>query len=354
MKVPLKLGVFAATLAVAFAAAFGVGSLVDPIASADRTVDLAAGDGTGADGGHGGAHAENEKADPAAEPAAPADGVGVVPAGLDVPGLAVSERGYTLELDDPTPGAGEDVEVAFTIRSPDGGSVLNYRPTHEKEMHLIVVRRDLTGFQHLHPERDSDGTWRVPADLSAAGVYRVFADFAPAALSETLTLGADLFVPGDFQPAEIPAPDPTWTGADYEVTLAGTPSAGAESELTFTVERAGSEVTDLEPYLGAFGHLVSLRSGDLAYLHTHPADEASGNEQGGPQISFGTTFPTAGLYRLYLNFAHEGSVRTAEFTVEVPEGAAAPAAPVTPPAADEPNAPAPTEPQTAGGGHSGH
>ena len=69
---------------------------------------------------------------------------------------------------------------------------------------------------------------------------------------------------------------------------------------------------------------MSLRSGDLAYLHTHPAEEARGDERGGPEIRFATTFPTAGRYRLYLNFAHGGEVRTAEFTVEVPEGSGTP------------------------------
>ena len=45
-------------------------------------------------------------------------------------------------------------------------------------MHLIVVRRDGTGFQHLHPELGADGTWRAPIALDDAGAYRVFADFS--------------------------------------------------------------------------------------------------------------------------------------------------------------------------------
>src|SRR5829696_8378139 len=63
-----------------------------------------------------------------------------------------------------------------------------------------------------------------------------------------------------------------------------------------------------EPYLGARGHLVALREGDLAYLHVHP----SGNS-----VAFATGFPTAGRYRLYLQFKHDGRVHTAAFTCEV-------------------------------------
>lgn len=315
MKVHVKLGVFAGVLALAFGAAFGVGRIGQGGDSPGaRAVDLAV-----------------------------ADGASVLP-----PGLAVAERGYALQLADATPGAGEAVEVAFAIAGPDGGAVRAYVATHEKEMHFIVVRRDLTGFQHLHPQLREDGTWTVPVNLAAGGVYRAFADFAPAALGgKVLTLGADLFVPGDFQPADLPEPGTVWSGEDYEVSLAGTPRAGAESELTFTVRLAGAPVADLQPYLAAFGHLVALRSGDLAYLHTHPAQEALAGQAGGPEVRFGTTFPTAGRYRLYLNFQHAGAVRTAEFTVDVPAGPL----PVADPTIQQPAAPAAPP---SGGGHGGH
>ena len=68
-------------------------------------------------------------------------------------------------------------------------------------------------------------------------------------------------------------------------------------------------MTDLEPYLGALGHLVAIRDGDLAYLHVHPLDEADG--AGGPQVRFAVEVPTAGTYGLFFDFAHGGEVRTA-------------------------------------------
>lgn len=348
MNVGVKLTAFAAVTAAVFGLAYGVGSVLDPIAPEDN-VGLAIADGSAGDA-HGGMNmgrGSGEEATPSPLERGGAGGTDVLTAQL--PGLAVSSRGYTLRVVDVTPGQGEAVEVAFTVASPDGGAVLNFDTTHEKQMHLIVVRRDMANFQHLHPERDSDGTWRTPVDLSDAGVYRVFADFSPAALGETITLGADVFVPGEYSPTELPEPGNTWSSDGYEVTLNGTPVAGAETELAFKVSRDGAELTDLEPYLGAFGHLVSLRSGDLAYLHTHPAEEATGDQRGGPEIRFGTAFPTAGRYRLYLNFAHGGEVRTAEFTVEVPDGPRAPSATTPNEDADS------TEPSSsASDGHSGH
>jgi hypothetical protein len=66
-----------------------------------------------------------------------------------------------------------------------------------------------------------------------------------------------------------------------------------------------TEHVEVQDYLGAKGHLVALREGDLAYLHTHPSGDA---------IRFETEFPTPARYRLFLQFKHDGKVHTAAFT----------------------------------------
>jgi hypothetical protein len=102
--------------------------------------------------------------------------------------------------------------------------------------------------------------------------------------------------------------------------------------LTFSVSRDGSPVTDLQPYLGAYGHLVALRAADLAYLHVHPMGEpGDGITTAGPDIAFHTTVPSAGDYRLFLDFKHQNVVRTAEFTLSVDRGARS-LTPTAPPA----------------------
>ena len=77
----------------------------------------------------------------------------------------------------------------------------------------------------------------------------------------------------------------------------GASRAGAESRLAFDVTRDGKPVA-VEQYLGAKGHLVALRQGDLAFLHVHP-DESS--------LRFMAAFPTAGRYRLFLQFKSRGA-----------------------------------------------
>jgi hypothetical protein len=49
---------------------------------------------------------------------------------------------------------------------------------------------------------------------------------------------------------------------------------------------------------------VALREGDLAFLHVHPEDG---------RVAFEADLEPDTRYRLYLQFQHDGRVRTAEF-----------------------------------------
>ena len=233
----------------------------------------------------------------------------------DTPGgLMVSQNGYTFSLADRQAEPGRDVGVSFTINGPGGKPVTDYDVEHEKQLHLIAVRRDFTGFQHVHPELGSDGVWSTQLDLTA-GQWRLFADFK-AADADALTLGTDLAVDGDYRP-EAPADESRTAQVDgYTVTLDGDLTAGKDAKLTLDVSRAGKPVTDLQPYLGAYGHLVALRAGDLAYLHVHPdGTPGDGTTEPGPKVVFYAAVPSDGTYHLYLDFKHDGVVRTAAFTV---------------------------------------
>ncbi len=225
-------------------------------------------------------------------------------------GLAVSAAGYTLEVVPKTFEAGREEAFGFRILDQAGRAVRDFDEQHGERMHLIVVRRDLSHYQHLHPSLAADGTWSVPLTLPEPGVYRAFADFSVG--GRPLTLGADLTAPGNLEFAPLPDPTSVAYVEGYEVALDfGLPTAGAESSLTFRITRQRQDIEELEPYLGALGHLVALREGDLAFLHVHPTGGR------GPRVTFHAVFPSIGRYRLFLQFAHAGRVRTAAFTLEV-------------------------------------
>jgi hypothetical protein len=235
---------------------------------------------------------------------------GAMPAADPVRGLSVSQDGLRLVVDQRTLPAGRTAPLTFRVVDERGATVRDFDVEHTKRMHLIVARRDLTGFQHLHPKQRADGTWTTPIRVADAGTYRVFADFSR---DETpVTLGADVAVDGDATQRPLPAPATTATsdGGDHVELQAADAHPGEEATLRFTVTRDGRPVK-LQPYLGAGGHLVALRDGDLAFLHVHP-DAADGNS-----VAFAATFPTAGRYRLFLQYQVDGRVQTVAFTQEV-------------------------------------
>ncbi|WP_431948983.1 hypothetical protein [Actinacidiphila sp. bgisy167] len=317
MNTGTKITAFAAVLAASFGISYGVGAALDPVrtsaagATAPATEQAHDTAGTG--------HASNAADAPGtAETATGSSASAAHPAG----GLATSEAGYTLDLLTPRVDSGHPVPLRFLIRDSGGRPLTEYRRAHGKELHLILASRDLTGYRHLHPVRAADGTWSTTVGLPHAGDYRVFADFTPDAEGgRNLTLGTDLSVAGDHRPTGPMPASRTATVDGYTVTLDGDLRAGAEQELRLTVTRDGREVTDLQPYLGAYGHLVALRAGDVAYLHVHPGGApGDGRTAPGPDVSFRTTAPSAGTYRLFFDFRHNGAVRTAAFTVTAAPG----------------------------------
>ncbi|NUR07830.1 MAG: hypothetical protein HOQ22_06290 [Nocardioidaceae bacterium] len=289
MSTPTRVAAFVAGLAAVFGVAFAVGASAGPLDATPQ--EPAAHAGMTAEPEHGGSMGGGHD-----------DGV--------PGGLMVSRHGYTLALDHTTLPAGPARPVSFVVRGPEGRPLTTYDVEHAKRLHLVAVRRDFSGFQHVHPVLGADGRWRTNLDLTP-GPWRVFADFTPSG-ADGLTLGADLTVPGRYRPAGDGTTSTTSRVDGYTVTMRGRLTAGEHTMLGFDVTRDGAPVTDLQPYLGAYGHLVALRAGDLAYLHVHPDDA---KPEPGPRIGFGAEVPSAGTYHLYLDFKHHGVVRTATFTV---------------------------------------
>ncbi|GLZ14156.1 hypothetical protein Acsp04_43910 [Actinomadura sp. NBRC 104425] len=298
MNTAIKLGAFALGLAAVFGGAAGVGAAVGPIDATAGTHK------TGSTGRHGPNTSSH------------------VPAGLQV-----SQDGYTLTPETTTITPGERTDFRFSVTGPDGRPVTRFEPLHGKPLHLIVARRDLSGFQHLHPTEAGGGVWTVPLTLPEPGPYRFFTDFKAAGASGQLTLGTDVTAPGDYRPRAAPPAGQVAKVDGYEVKPTGTLVPGRSSRLTLSVSRDGRPVTDLEPYLEAYGHLVVLRDRDLAYLHVHPdGAPGDGRTRPGPDATFEVEVPSPGRYRLYLDFQHAGKVRTAEFTA-VADNTAPPTAP---------------------------
>jgi hypothetical protein len=208
--------------------------------------------------------------------------------------------------------AGATTTWRFRIMGCDGQAVRSFDPEQGKLLHLIVVRSDLTGFQHLHPRLRPDGTFTIDIATTRPGRYRAMADFVVG--GRKYVLATTLRAPGPGAEDDRPLPRPSLRAAtdgyDVELQRPAVVKAGEEAQLTFAITRDGRPVTDLQPYLGAYGHLVALHHPDLAYSHVHP----DGEDRRAGLITFATDLPTRGTYRLFLQFRAGGRVHTAAFT----------------------------------------
>lgn len=302
MTAPARLAAFGAALAVLFGGGALAGAAIGPDRDEPRTAHADADADARPAGAHGATRKEHGSA---AQP---------------VRGLAVAQDGLRIAVQDPELRLGRTEKVRFSVVDDRNAIVRDFDVQHDKRMHLIVARRDLNGFQHVHPEQQADGSWSVALRLGDAGSYRLFADFSHR--DEAYTLAGDLRVDGnaDLKPLRHPTRTSTSDGG-YDVRFdTGGARPGHEANVSFKIAKDGRTV-HTEPYLGAGGHLVALREGDLAFLHVHPTDGGHGGHggHGGSEdsIGFAATFPTRGRYGLFLQFQHEGRVHTAAFSQEV-------------------------------------
>ena len=260
-------------------------------------------------------------------------------------------RDYRLEFNTlPTvPVAGETLTLQFRISHPDTGEpVTEFIRVHDQFFHLFVVSQDLDWFQHIHPVMDDSGLWSIDVTLPAPGYYKVLSDFVPVGGTSQfiahplITASYDGDIIAD-SAALTPDTLLSKTVDGLTATLAFDPApfiAGLYGHLNFffTEADSGEPVTDLQTYLGAFGHTLILSADLVDYVHSHPLDLSMGFDEetgpmmfmipmgvdaqtlrGGPRITFDGLMPHGGLYRAFTQVRWKDELRTFAFTFAVSE-----------------------------------
>ncbi|MCK9361147.1 VCBS repeat-containing protein [Patescibacteria group bacterium] len=216
-----------------------------------------------------------------------------------------------------TPYPTGDVPIRFRIYDKNGRALTaeDLNVAHDKRMHLIIVRDDLSDFQHIHPE-ERDGVWTVNAQFPQSGHYAVYIDIAPTG-GLHLVLRASLAVGEDPQHG-IGFPEPDSTRAFFEnpfrlELMTQRIVAGEDLELTFQLTKDGKPFEGIEQYLNAYGHLVVLNQQNAnVYLHSHP-DQVPVNGE----ITFTARFPYPGRYTLFTQLNAEGAIHKFPITLDV-------------------------------------
>ncbi len=219
----------------------------------------------------------------------------------------------------------QQVEIVYKIKDRKGDTLKDFDVMNEKIMHFIIIRKDLQYFQHIHPEFDKNtGEFSIAVTFAADGKYRMFADFMPPMKSnskhEPVAIYKDVSVGNltDYKPE--PLGDIVYIKKynDYTITITPSPESllsKEDSEVTFEIKKDGELVTNLEKYLGALGHTVVLREGDLQFIHAHATQNPDAKQNG--KVVFMIRFPKEGNYKLFSQFQHEGKIITSDFLVNV-------------------------------------
>lgn len=228
--------------------------------------------------------------------------------------------------------ARKPVMLHFAIQNQNDNVLKDFDTVHEKKLHLIIVRKDRTNFQHVHPELDaSSGDFMIESfTFPTDGDYRVYADFTPAnaqkdemGMKLAVTPYRDVKV-GDlskYNPQKLSKDKLTSNTASFSATVfrpeGDSPgsaefSAGQPLNIVVSINKNGVAYTKLQTYLGALGHMVVLGP-KLEFIHAHPQTTDIKNQDG--LIIFNVNFPEPGRYKLYLQTQASGQVTTNDFTV---------------------------------------
>ncbi|MBT2643537.1 hypothetical protein J7I80_14950 [Bacillus sp. ISL-41] len=211
----------------------------------------------------------------------------------------------------------KEAEILLEIKDTAGQAVEGFSVVHEKEMHLLAIKKDLSVFLHLHPAYLGKGRFQVKTTFPKAGRYKLYADFLPEGVNQQLA-SHELVVTGAESNEEIDADKVLKKRVDdLEIELI-LPEAKVNEHLKLIFalsDRDGSPITELEPYLGSAGHVVIVSEDMKEFLHVHPADEYTK----GPEVEYMTSFPRKGLYKIWGQFKYKEKLYTAPFVIEVQE-----------------------------------
>ena len=211
---------------------------------------------------------------------------------------------------------GEPVKLNLMIHGATGAMITDFETVHEKKLHLIIVRDGLDRFAHIHPKIDRDGNITGTFTFPTAGTYRLYADHKTAC-QEPVAAMAEVIVTGTPPPKPelVPNAPGRVTGDDLAAEIViETSKAGATTRISFTLfDAADQPVADLQPYLGAMGHLVVVSADGQQYVHSHPLEEKSS----AGSVAFEAHFPRPGIYKGWGQFQRSDTVHDVPFVVEI-------------------------------------
>ncbi len=232
----------------------------------------------------------------------------------------------TLRYNPTIPNAGKPTEITVSINEKGTGRpVTDFEKVHDKLLHMIIVGEDLSYFAHIHPTIDADtGNFSITNNFPEADNYKIWVDFkSKDGIQSLVTFNLDKMIGTPHKPIPLTGDIQSVTkeiDEKYQVRLK-TPigiMANTAVDIAFELlDARGNPITDLEPLMGAGGHVVIISNDRNEFLHVHPTHEVSSDWKGGPDVSFSTSFPKPGIYKAWGQFQHNRRTVTADFILNV-------------------------------------
>jgi len=235
--------------------------------------------------------------------------------------------------------SGEEVTLNFSLKDNETKKqIKDLEVVHEKILHLIIVSKNLAYFDHIHSEKNSDGSLSVKTKFDKGGDYVLFADLTPKGEKKSQVFDLPIKVEGEPIPNIPLTPRTTFEADGYTAVMTTDPldlTINKSTEIVVNLKKKGKDVTNLENYLGALGHMVVISEDASMYLHVHPMEAEDKNKshkddemkdmkmdsdkisKSGPGVVFHTNFPKPRIYKVFAQFNPGGKLITTNFVVNV-------------------------------------
>ena len=223
-----------------------------------------------------------------------------------------------------TPGKPQSVTLTLTdvkTGAPIGPDQLTQ--AHTKKLHLLIIDASLTDYQHIHPVAGTKaGEWTFRFTPKFGRTYKVWADVTRADGDQEYVF-ADLVAGNE----KAPVPDTTPVamaekdGLKFALSFAGPVKAGegVMGSVAVIDIKTGKPFTQLQPIMGAFGHVVAFSRDWSAIEHVHPqgTEPKADSDRSGPVIGFHVEPENSGVLKIFVQIMANGRELIVPFTVNV-------------------------------------
>ena len=223
--------------------------------------------------------------------------------------------------------AGREVRFRMVALDSSGESTRHLEWVHERPVHMLIASQDLFTFAHIHPELTAVDTYEVAHTFPRGGRYRIWLDYSlpgesPRVEEFDLDVGGAAYAPRPLTESPVLAR----TGRALTVKLSADAPLRAGEDIPLTLSLSGA-LESLQPYLGAWAHVIVIGERWKSFAHAHPLEATDAGyahtHVAGPvpsAVHIVTNFPTPGLYKLWAQFQQAGDVLTVPFVVRVAAG----------------------------------